>query len=322
MTDTNLLPLRITLKCPLDCSFCISHDPEGEHLRTKKIMALIKKIFVADNNTILIHGGDPLLHPDILRIAQEASKHGTVVLMSPGINLTTENTMRLMPYIERFRVVIPALNPVLYTKLTGKNDIAGMFAGLKAALDLNAPVEVEIPVLTDNLAHLPDMITSLASGVPGLKGLFLTFRNPDGLYNEREKLWQFLTYLSKTRLPWPATLDRHTLPPPCTAPSESVFLQTEGLFDVVMKRPANSKVREKCQDCAIKNFCPANNQDSIWAGLDPSPISWGADHNTISCTIPWTNLDIGEGDGHAAACCRDWVKIEGASVFHTGINGA
>ena len=322
MAGINLFPIRITLKCPLNCSFCVSHDPEGGHIGVKSLLAQINNLPVLAGNTILIHGGDPFLHPDILKIVRTAAEHGRIILRSPGINLSMESIPALMPYVDVFRIMTPALNPVLYRRLTGGGKIADLFTGLKIAMDKGAPVEIEIPVLPENLGHVADMIKVLANKLPGLKGLFITFPDTTGLNKERLSLWQFFARLSSLSLPWPIQLDQQTLPPPCTAPSERVFLEVEHLFGPVMKRPDSNEDRKECKDCMLKRFCPANSTTGAWANIRPNPISWGGTHKNIQCTMPWTTLDISEGDGQALACCRDWVRIEGESVFQQGIRGS
>ncbi len=321
MSGNNVFPIRVTLKCELDCGFCVSHDPEGRHMPLEQTLQQDQYTSHDADNIFLIHGGNPVLHPDIVRIAAFYHRRGRVVLRLPGPGLTGEMVRNLRPHVDMFRVVVPALNPALYRRLTRTGDISFMFKGLKLLLDNDAPVEIEVPVLPGNLGHLGDMVATMGERLHDIKGVLLVFQDVRGLFEQRKALWSALSGLAHMDLPWVVHMDPQSFPPPCTAPSESDFLDAEVLFDPGMRRPQDAEERMECLQCAIRKFCPSNNTSSPWAEIAPTPIPWDG-YRSVPCIIPWTHLDISEGDGQATPCCRDWVSIQGESVFDAGLEGA
>lgn len=72
--------------CNLRCSFCDLWD-RADHVPVDKALALLDDAVAIGTRTVVLTGGEPLLHPDLLTIVRGAKARGL------GVNITTNGTL-------------------------------------------------------------------------------------------------------------------------------------------------------------------------------------------------------------------------------------
>lgn len=81
MEKTNLTIL-LTSRCTLKCKLCATYAPQNKkpcHYDSKIIMASVDKYFASMGDVCLftLSGGEPLLHPDLVRMVQHFKQYAS-----------------------------------------------------------------------------------------------------------------------------------------------------------------------------------------------------------------------------------------------------
>jgi cyclic pyranopterin phosphate synthase len=99
---------------------------------------------------VTFDGGEPLARPDIVSLLKQVARMRSVTSLSVATDgrwlprfLQEMATMR----IARLEVILPALDPALYRRMTGHDDPANALAGIRAAIHLGAPVSLKVPLV-------------------------------------------------------------------------------------------------------------------------------------------------------------------------------
>lgn len=280
----------------------------------------IADLSVEPGDEVLLHGGDPCLHPEIVQIARAAAQRARVILLTPGVSIRLDSARSLAGIVERFRVRLPALQRDLYARVTGRDMVARAEQGLSILTATGARLEVEIPVNRVNLVGVRETLERLGRSWPSLDRVILSFHDHEALYRERDALWSLLGVAGSGVFPWPIMLDRSSAPPPCSAPSQAMFEAAEALFfDVLM--PAEGRAESGCTGCLLEPYCHLK-EIQTWKGVPRQPFGPGYPGHDVPCVIPWLEMDLSEGNGFGVACCTDWVKIDGVSAYTHGVQNA
>lgn len=85
-----LVDLQVTTRCTMGCPHCYSSsEPEGVHMAFEDVERLFRQLADAGVCQIAIGGGEPLLHPEIVRILELGRDLGLVLnLTTTGIGLS------------------------------------------------------------------------------------------------------------------------------------------------------------------------------------------------------------------------------------------
>jgi MoaA/NifB/PqqE/SkfB family radical SAM enzyme len=122
--------LNITWRCNLDCSYCTEYDnSKGDVPYAELVRRIDKCRELGVLHTDLI-GGEPLLHPDLLRLFQQIKSHGmTSGMTTNGFLLTADKLDRLLEAgLGRLQISVDGLRPTRGTPkslktLKGKIDL-------------------------------------------------------------------------------------------------------------------------------------------------------------------------------------------------------
>lgn len=99
-----VLQWHITHLCNLRCSHCYQEDYQS-HMTRERLFSILDKFdrFVSANNyigQINLTGGEPLLHPDFLPLAEEIRNRGFKLGILTNGTLITEKTARLLEKLQ------------------------------------------------------------------------------------------------------------------------------------------------------------------------------------------------------------------------------
>jgi len=73
---------NITFRCNLHCSYCGTHEAEGEELSTEQVFRGLERLWTQGIRWVTFSGGEPLLRKDMLEIAAHARSLGFQVFLS------------------------------------------------------------------------------------------------------------------------------------------------------------------------------------------------------------------------------------------------
>jgi radical SAM protein with 4Fe4S-binding SPASM domain len=121
------ITLEVSRSCNLRCQFCynawkIDERPATEELSTSQVLALLEKVIAeAGPDEITLSGGEPLLRPDLLVIAEFIKKKGVKVgLVTNGTTMTDEVADRCVSAgIDSFQVSLLSDQRDLHNRLAG-----------------------------------------------------------------------------------------------------------------------------------------------------------------------------------------------------------
>ena len=87
--------LNITWKCNLDCAYCSEYDNSKGHIAYEELVPRIDKIKALGTMHCDLIGGEPLLHPDLIRLMRHVTHtHGMTTGMTTNGFLLTEDKLR------------------------------------------------------------------------------------------------------------------------------------------------------------------------------------------------------------------------------------
>jgi MoaA/NifB/PqqE/SkfB family radical SAM enzyme len=106
--------LNITWKCNLDCAYCSEYDNSKDHVPYEDLIPRIDKIKELGTLHTDLIGGEPLLHPDLLRLMRYVTHHHgmTTGMTTNGFLLTEEKLKELMDAgMGRIQMSVDGLTP-------------------------------------------------------------------------------------------------------------------------------------------------------------------------------------------------------------------
>jgi len=105
-----IVPIR---RCNLACAYCNEHDVNAAPVPTAEMLDRVDRLAALGTSTIALSGGEPLLHPDILRIIRQIRDRGCLSqLLTNGYLLNPELIRKLnQAGLDRLQISIDNLSP-------------------------------------------------------------------------------------------------------------------------------------------------------------------------------------------------------------------
>lgn len=173
--------LHITRRCNLSCRQCYvdaKRSSIGPDLPTPAILRMIADLSDHHATSIVISGGEPLLHPDIRLILEKSAKHLTIRLLTNGTRITPDWAAFLADLPLHIQISLDGATAAVNDAIRGK----GVFDRVLAAVDrlqaagLGHRLILCATVMDQNLHQLTDIIAlARRLGVPQVR--FLPLRN-------------------------------------------------------------------------------------------------------------------------------------------------
>lgn len=100
--------VELTYRCNLDCAFCYNDlGRQGRPLSTERWLRLFEELAELQVLNLVLSGGEPLAHPDFLRLGGEARRLGFVVrVKSNGHALRGELARRVRDEVDPFVIEV------------------------------------------------------------------------------------------------------------------------------------------------------------------------------------------------------------------------
>lgn len=160
--------LSVTDRCSMRCRYCMAKDmqflPKTQRLSTDEIIQIGQRLIDRGISKIRLTGGEPLVHPDIVPIAQVLGQH-----IGQGLDELTLSTngARLVDYaaplfaagIKRVNISLDTLDPVMFDFLTRGGKLVEVLAGIAAAKTAGMSIKINMVALAQsNAAMLVPML--------------------------------------------------------------------------------------------------------------------------------------------------------------------
>jgi radical SAM protein with 4Fe4S-binding SPASM domain len=176
-----LVALNLTLRCNLECAHCyldagIRRRGDPSELKTEEVNRILDEIAaLSDETMVVLTGGEPMMRPDILEIAQHAGDLGLMVVI--GTNGAQLNDARIAALqeagVKAAGISLDSLNPDYHDDFRGqKGAWAKTMAGIDACRRAGFMFQLHFSVTDDNADELDDMIAFARSAGASVLNIF------------------------------------------------------------------------------------------------------------------------------------------------------
>ncbi|OPY48890.1 MAG: pyrroloquinoline quinone biosynthesis protein PqqE [Methanosaeta sp. PtaU1.Bin112] len=204
-----IIAWEVTAACNLSCGYCrasASHLPDADELSTQEAFSFLDSVAPL-KPMLILSGGEPLLRPDIFRIARHAKELGMrVSLASNGTTITPLLADEIAASgISRVSISLDGASPERHDASRGKGSFKAAMRGIE---NLRGKVDFQInnTLTNKNEADVADVF-DLAQrvGACALHFFFLvaTGRGREAALISPERQEQLLREIDKMRAIWP-----------------------------------------------------------------------------------------------------------------------
>ncbi|CAN5172017.1 GTP 3',8-cyclase MoaA [soil metagenome] len=170
------LRISVTEKCSLRCTYCMPEQGlpniPRENLLTATEIARLVGIGVRDLGVhdIRFTGGEPLMRADLAEIVARSSEvagDASISLTTNGIGLDKRVAELVVAGLTRINISLDTVDRDHYARLTRRDRLPAVFAGIEAAkLAGLTPLKINAVLMRDTLAGAADLLEwALANGV-------------------------------------------------------------------------------------------------------------------------------------------------------------
>lgn len=166
--------IKVTRKCNLACQHCYVDTERGktykDELSLDEIQSIIDQLHQMGCMSLYINGGEPLLHPDIIKIYEYAQSKGFEISLSTnGLNVSEELLMLLRQFEPRlFQVSIDGLEKkhdmIRNTPNSFRNAIQTLKSAMRLFNDIPTTIIMATTLMRDNkneINNLYDLATEI-----------------------------------------------------------------------------------------------------------------------------------------------------------------
>ncbi len=159
-----MIAWEVTRSCNLNCAHCRAaascRHYRGE-LSTKKCLNLIDEIAAVSSPVIILTGGEPLLRPDIFKIAAYGTNKGLRMVMATNGTLVTPAVAQKMIQsgIKRVSISIDGKDAHSHDNFRQqKGAFAGAMQGIEALKIAGMEFQINTTITTNNLEQIKDIL--------------------------------------------------------------------------------------------------------------------------------------------------------------------
>ncbi len=166
--EITYLRLSVTDRCDLRCAYCMAEEmrflPKREVLTLEELERLAGAFIERGVKKIRITGGEPLVRRDVMTLfGKLGSRLGRgldeLTLTTNGTQLARHAKDLKAAGVERINISLDTLDDEKFRKLTRRNALSQVLAGIEAAQEAGLKIKINTVALKDlNRAELPSMI--------------------------------------------------------------------------------------------------------------------------------------------------------------------
>jgi len=154
-----LLTLYLTERCNSRCVSCDYWRHGAADISTDSVARLLPQLAQLGTRQVLISGGEPLIHPQWVEIAQLLRDNGLDLwLLTSGLSLA-KHAARAATLFRTVTVSLDGADPAMYAAIRGLDAFGRVCEGIRAAADAGLRVGVRVTVQRRNYRRLADFVT-------------------------------------------------------------------------------------------------------------------------------------------------------------------
>jgi len=153
---------HLTAQCNLSCLHCYLPRPaEDRHLPAGLVIRLIDEVVESGGRGVTLSGGEPLLHPEIERILDHATRKISVRLLTNGTLIDGEWAARLSGMNVTVQVSVEGSTRESHDRIRGKGSFekAMMAVELLQEAGLSERLHLSTTIMKQNLTDLAEIIS-------------------------------------------------------------------------------------------------------------------------------------------------------------------
>lgn len=153
-----LLTLHLTERCNSRCVSCDYWRHGKADLTLEAVVNLLPSLRALDTHTVLISGGEPLLHPQWMQIAAALRTNGQQLwLLTSGLALAKHAAQAQMLF-SSITVSLDGTDRAMYTAIRGLDAFEKVCEGIQRAVAAGACVSLRVTVQQSNYRALPEFV--------------------------------------------------------------------------------------------------------------------------------------------------------------------
>jgi len=153
-TGAKDVQLNITNRCVNRCQMCRKYEWPQIEIPLEIISKLAKDLRDMNIRLVILSGGEPLLHRDIMNILDILDEFNILILTSGVVPLSKE----ILKKIKRIQFSVDALNPEIYKKIRGPGNVEILKRNILFAKEEGVHVTITTVIQKDNVLHVPEII--------------------------------------------------------------------------------------------------------------------------------------------------------------------
>jgi MoaA/NifB/PqqE/SkfB family radical SAM enzyme len=174
-----LVSLHLTERCNSRCVACDYWRHGRADVSVETVTRLLPELTRLGTQTILVTGGEPLIHPQWVEIAELFRAHGlTLWLVTSGLSLA-KHASRVAELFQSVTVSLDGTDRETYAAVRGLDAFDHVCAGIRALVRAGTPVSIRVTVQRANFLQLPGFVQLARSlGASQISFLAADVRNP------------------------------------------------------------------------------------------------------------------------------------------------
>lgn len=162
------LRLSVTTGCDQRCFYC-HHEGQSTsdaEMTAEEIRKLFKIARAVEVKKLKITGGEPLMREDIVELVHTGAEIFDEVSMTTNGTLLASRAEDLKQAgLDRINVSLDTLDPKLYERITGADEIDSVIHGIDRAIEVGLrPLKINMVMLNGmNISHLPQLLDFASS---------------------------------------------------------------------------------------------------------------------------------------------------------------
>ena len=135
--DIHYLRISVTQRCNFRCAYCGAAQANADELSPAQFAAFAAAFARAGITKIRLTGGEPLIREDIADIAaavREAARPETLAVTTNGFLLKEKAPALKQAGVDAVNISLDTLDPECFRRMTGRDALSAVLAGLEAAL--------------------------------------------------------------------------------------------------------------------------------------------------------------------------------------------
>ena len=192
---------RLLLECNFRCPFCFAAWHEEEELPPAEVMHLVGKRWMRTISMmreqgyerITISGGEPTMHPEILKIVRHCRDVGftSVELQTNASLLTRENTRRLVKAgVTNALVSLHSHVPETFDRITVTEGLFDTVVnGIKYLVELGVDTMISHVIISWNVEEMVDFVRFCDEELTGIREILWFSMQPEARGRHNMHLW-------------------------------------------------------------------------------------------------------------------------------------